>query len=377
MNSVTETILQFGAGRFLRAFVDRFIQNANDAGGDVGQVVVVQSTPGRRADLLSQQRDGFHVLVRGYENEKLVERVEKVCSINRALNAATQWQEVLAIARSPHLRFIVSNATESGYVLDTSDRLHSTPPQTLPAKLTQVLWERFQTGVSPVTLLPTELVERNGDKLCQFVLGETERWRLPREFAAWVQQECLWLNSLVDCMVTNPPADHPLAAKDPLLVHAEPYALWAIEKLRGREFTFIEHPAIHVVGDLSPYFLRKVRILNGIHTAMVGKFLHSGFKTVQEILADHPANRWVRDTIYEEIVPTLAYRLEGVAAFADQTYDRLRNPFIRHLLSDIALNHRDKVRIRLQPMREEYEKLFGKPPKRIMEAMASEPGVSV
>src|SRR5262245_46184644 len=63
-----ETVLQFGAGRFLRGFVDRFLQNANDAGQNVGQVVVVQSTPGARAALLNQQPDGYHVLVRGYEN---------------------------------------------------------------------------------------------------------------------------------------------------------------------------------------------------------------------------------------------------------------------------------------------------------------------
>src|SRR5215471_7595450 len=106
MTSANETVLQFGAGRFLRAFVDRFIQNANDAGQNIGQVVVVQSTAGRRAELLQQQGAGYHVLVRGYENEKLVERVETVNSISRALNAATQWNEVLALARSPQLRFI-------------------------------------------------------------------------------------------------------------------------------------------------------------------------------------------------------------------------------------------------------------------------------
>ena len=49
MSASAETILQFGAGRFLRAFVDRFVQHANDAGQDVGKVVVVQSTPGARA----------------------------------------------------------------------------------------------------------------------------------------------------------------------------------------------------------------------------------------------------------------------------------------------------------------------------------------
>ena len=41
---------------------------------------------------------------------------------------------------------IVSNATESSYVLDAHDQLDSAPPDGLAAKLTQVLWARFQAG---------------------------------------------------------------------------------------------------------------------------------------------------------------------------------------------------------------------------------------
>src|SRR5580658_4213611 len=109
--TMPETVLQFGAGRFLRGFIDRFIQHANDAGQEVGRVVVVQATPGARADLINQQPDGYQVLVRGYENGALVERPERITSLSRALNATTQWEQVLEIARSPHLRYIVSNAT--------------------------------------------------------------------------------------------------------------------------------------------------------------------------------------------------------------------------------------------------------------------------
>src|SRR4051812_31146645 len=106
-----ETILQFGAGRFLRAFVDRFVQYANDSGQSVGRVAVVQSTPGQRADLINAQPEGFYVLVRGYENGVVVDRTEVVRSLSRALPAQTHWDDVLELARSPDLRYIVSNAT--------------------------------------------------------------------------------------------------------------------------------------------------------------------------------------------------------------------------------------------------------------------------
>jgi tagaturonate reductase len=370
MSAHVETVLQFGAGRFLRAFVDRFVQHANDAGKAVGRVVVVQSTPGPRAQLLNEQPAGYHVLVRGIENGEVVERIEVVRSVQRAMLADAEWQQVLEIARSAQLQFIVSNSTEAGYALDLHDQLTSAPPRSWPGKLTQLLWHRFQAGAAPVVILPCELFESNAEKLRELTSQQGRQWALPDAFLRWMTQECCWLNSLVDCIVTAGPPDHPLASADRLLVCAEPYALWAIARPASADMSLSWHPAMRMVDDLAPYYLRKVRILNGLHTAMVGKFRGAGFTTVQQLLADRHALRWARDLVYEEIVPTLAYRLDSVAEFADQVFDRFRNPFLAHQLSDIALHHKEKVRIRLEPTRSEYEKLFGKAPRLLTEAMA-------
>ncbi|MGE5191778.1 MAG: hypothetical protein ACM3U2_04705 [Deltaproteobacteria bacterium] len=116
-------------------------------------------------------------------------------------------------------------------------------------------------------------------------------------------------------------------------------------------------------------YLRKVRILNGLHTAMAAKFRPAGFETVLQVLSDRDAVRWLRALLYEEIVPTICYRVEDVAEFADQTFDRLRNPFLAHKLADIAMNHAAKVQVRLQPTRVDYEKIFGRPPKKLVEVL--------
>jgi tagaturonate reductase len=331
----------------------------------------VQSTPGARADLLNRQPDGYHVLVRGIEDGETVQRVEPVRCVSRALAAEGQWDQVLTLARSPQLRYFISNSTESGFTLEPGDALHAAPPKSMPAKLTQVLWHRFQAGAPPLLLLPCELIERNAEKLRELVANLAQQWGLPAEFAAWVRDRCVWPCSLVDCIITDPqPGEHPLTAKDQLLVCAEPYALWALERPKSGQPAFFTHPAIEWVDDLEPYFLRKVRILNGLHTAMVCKFYSKGYETVGDVLADKQAARWVRGLVFEEIVPTIAYRVPEVAAFADQVWDRLRNPFVKHLLSNIAKHHDDKVRVRLVPTRQEYEKLFGKTPRRLAEALA-------
>ncbi|HMC89570.1 MAG TPA: altronate dehydrogenase, partial [Gemmataceae bacterium] len=65
MSMLPETVLQFGSGKFLRAFADLFIDLANKEDQAVGRVVVVQSTGDSRASLLNQQGGRYHVLVRG------------------------------------------------------------------------------------------------------------------------------------------------------------------------------------------------------------------------------------------------------------------------------------------------------------------------
>ena len=369
--ALPETVLQFGGGRFLRSFIARFIHDANVAGQAVGRVVVVQSTPGTRASLLNARPDGYPLLVRGIENDTVIDRVDRIASISRGLEAATQWDAVLELARSPALKYIVSNTTEAGYALADGDAIDAKPPTQFPAKLTRVLWERFRAAGSPPMILPCELFERNAERLRELVLTMARRWSLSAEFLSWLETECVWLNNLVDCIVTAPPPDHPLLASEPLLNVREPFALLAIERPKGKKVELFEHPDLHLVDDVGPYHLRKVRMLNGTHTALVAKFKPVGFETVLQVVSDKAAGRWVRDLLYEEIVPTLAYRVEGVALFADQTGDRFRNPFLNHRLADIAVHHADKLKIRLVPTFDEYQKLFGKPPRRLAEALAA------
>jgi hypothetical protein len=47
----------------------------------------------------------------------------------------------------------------------------------------------------------------------------------------------------------------------------------------------------------------------------------------------------------------------------------LLETILHHRLTDIARHHVDKVRVRLLPTKREYESLFGRPPRRITEAL--------
>jgi tagaturonate reductase len=362
-----ETILQFGSGRFLRAFADLFIHHGNTQGQGVGRVVIVQSTGDGRAGGLNAQRGQYHVVVRGFENGAVVDRVEPCESVSRALHAGTQWGEVLDLARSPQLHTILSNTTEAGFKLE-DDAPTDPVPKSFPAKLLAVLKARWEANQPPPTVVPCELIEGNAGILKALLVKMADEWGHPDAFLGWLVRTP-FLHTLVDRIVTGTPADHPLLATDPMVIVAEPFAFWALEDHPKSAFK-LTHPAITRATDVTPYFLRKVRILNAAHTALLIKAKPRGFAIVRDAVNDPELGAWLWRLLSEEIVPTLEGRVDQPLRFAEQTVERFKNPFLDHKFSDIALHHESKVKVRLTPTRDEYAAKFGQPAKLLSEVIA-------
>jgi tagaturonate reductase len=368
---MTESILQFGAGNFLRGFVDLFVHQARQQGDPIGHVAVVQSTGDNRAKMLNLAEGQYHVAVRGLDRGQVVDRVEECRSISRALVATRDWPEILKIAVNPALQYIVSNTTEAGYALHDADGPGDRPPHSFPAKLLEVLRTRWHAGGSPLTLMPCELQENNAQLLRSIVVKLSHLWGDPAELTDWIENECAWLSSLVDRIVPGRPAEHPLLDIDPLLIAAEPFAFWALES-HPRAGKWFHHPAITRTQDVRPYFLRKVRILNGAHTALICRVGTDRFTTVRDSMDDPETAEWLERLLFDEIVPTLGDRCEGPREFATQTLERFRNPFLRHRLTDIAQNHAAKRAIRLDPTMADFRARFGKEPPLLAAALAED-----
>ncbi len=366
MSALPETILQFGTGRFLRAFADLFIHHGNVAGQNIGRIVVVQSTGDGRAGGLNSQHGKYHVVVRGYEAGAVVDRVEECHSVSRALHAGSQWAEVLEVATSPDLKTILSNTTEGGYASDESKNPLEGVPASFPSKLYAVLHARWKACLPGVTVIPCELIEGNAtilrEKLCKLAV----RW--DSVFESYLRDDCVWLHTLVDRIVTGTPADHPLLASDPMMIVAEPFAFWALEDQPRSQFK-LQHPAITRTVDVKPYFLRKVRILNAAHTALLIKAVPRGFKIVRDAVNDPDLGPWLWKLLETEIVPTLEGRVDQATRFAEQTIERFKNPYIDHKFADIALQHESKINVRLVSTANEYAERFGKRPSMLDEVI--------
>jgi tagaturonate reductase len=125
------------------------------------------------------------------------------------------------------------------------------------------------------------------------------------------------------------------------------------------------------VNDITPYRTRKVRILNGAHTALVPVAYLYGIDTVRESVEDPIIGKYLRDTIFEEIIPTLDLPKEELERFANEVLDRFRNPYIKHLLMSISLNSWSKFETRVLPSLLEYKKRKGTIPSHLAFSLAA------
>ena len=362
-----ETILQFGTGRFLRCFVGLFAHELNNGDKPIGKILAVQSTGSERAEQINARGGTCRAAIRGLVDGQPIDRLVDFDSISRAVSAKDQWSDLLKAVQNESLRFIVSNTTEAGLALEPEDAGGKKPPLSYPAKLLALLATRYETGGEGVIVLPCELVEGNADRLLDLVVQQARLWHLPDDLVAWLQDACSWQNTLVDRIVAAPRQDDPAAQDDPLFAVAEPFALWVIEGEVVPPWDALK--AVRFVDRLAPYHLRKVRILNGAHTALVAKALPLGIETVRQAVEDEHIRPWLEALLFEEIVPTIADRTEGAEAFAQSALERFANPFLEHRLADIALHHEKKLENRLRPTFGEFHIAFGRKPKILAEIL--------
>ncbi len=379
-----EKVLQFGEGNFLRAFVDWTIYEMNKEIDFNGSVVVVQPLKNGLVEMLNQQ-DGLYTLyLNGIKNGEVISEHTIIDVISRGINPYNQYDAYLETANNPELRFIVSNTTEAGIVFDENDTSKDKPQHSFPAKLAALLYYRYKVFHGDKTkgfiIIPCELIDKNGEKLKEVILKYAALWNLGDGFMNWMHEANTFCNSLVDRIVPGYPKEKieeirkELGYEDDLVVEGEQFHLWVIE---GPQWVKDEFPAdkaglnVLFVDDLTPFRTRKVRILNGAHTSMVPVAYLYGKDTVRESVEDSSLGQFIKDTIFEEIIPTLELSKEELVDFANAVIDRFRNPFIKHYLTSISLNSMSKFKTRVLPSILQYKDLTDELPNRLVFSLSA------
>ena len=378
-----EKVLQFGEGNFLRAFVEWHFQQLTNAGKFDGSIVVAQPIAQGMAQMLNEQDCLYTCMLRGIQNGQLVEKYEVITNISRALDSYSQWSELVKLAESEDLEYVVSNTTEAGIVFDGNDRLDMAPPNSYPGKLAALLYARYKKFDAAqdkgLVIIPCELIEHNGKTLKKVVLQLAELWNLPAAFSQWIESANTFVSTLVDRVVTGYPKDEieaiwsKLGYRDDLVVAGEIFHLWVLEgpQTLANRLQF-QQIGLNVVwtDDQSKYRDRKVRILNGAHTTGIPVSYQYGLDTVLEMMNDDITGRFVTGAIYEEIIPSMNDDIQALTDLADEVVNRFKNPYIKHYLLSILLNSSSKYRARVLPSVLGYSDKHGKLPKRLVFSLA-------
>lgn len=357
-------ILQFGEGNFLRAFADWMIDVANEKGATNATVTIVPPRfhSGRGIEALARQRGQYHVVLEGMAGGEARREVRRISCVKEAFAPEAAPEAYAACIIDPELRFVISNTTEAGIAYQKDD-VKAAIPATFPGKVTAMLYRRYThfggEREKGLIFIPCELIEDNGQQLRAIVLRHAEENGLGDAFCRWVQESCIFCDSLVDRIVAGFPADtidelRPEVGDDQMVVKGELYHLWVIgtphwEQV-ARELP-LHKAGLHVeyLPACREFREKKVRILNGCHTAMTPVALLMGIETVREAFTNPQVNRFVHQMLETEVLPMIEGERAALKSFADGILERFLNPYIRHQLTSIALNSLSKWEARLWP----------------------------
>ncbi len=379
-------ILQFGDGNFLRAFVEWVLQCSNNQELiDTNVAVVRPLERGKVKEKDLKQQDGlFTLYLQGMQQGEVISQKSVIDVLEDFINPYTEYERYLEYAESEELRFIISNTTEAGIVLDSKDTVLNQCPNSFPGKLLALLLKRYRhfggDCSKGLIILPCELIDHNGAELKKVLNELAVINHLDSEFLKWLNGANTFCDTLVDRIVPGYPKDETeqmtkeLGYIDHFIVKGEVFHLWVIQAGEdvAKEFP-INRASLNVlfVEDITPYKERKVRILNGAHTALVPVAYLYGIDTVKEAVEDPVVGDFLQHVIFREIVPTLDLPMDELDQFAKDVLERFKNPFIRHELLSIALNATTKYKTRNLPSVLQYIEKKGSLPKGLLFSLAA------
>jgi tagaturonate reductase len=367
--AATNRILQFGTGNFLKGFVNAAIQEMNQKNGFDAGVIGVKLRPGNHSQIerINAQEGLFTLNVRGVDGGEIVDRCQLVSCQSLAINPYKDTDAYWDTSCVDSMQWVISNSTEAGIYFDDGARFDDSPATSFPAKLTQWLYKRWQhfdgAENSGVGVICCELVEDNADKLRQVILAHILHWNLSGDFGHWFESQCRFYNSLVDRIVPGRPPEEvcdqlqqQLGYIDHELLETEPYLLWAIQVPTQEQASFYESfpcqevKGVVVTDNLNLYRERKVRLLNGSHTATTNLAQLLGIKTVYQATQHAGVRDYIIGLMQEDILPLLPGDPEAMSEYANDIFQRFTNPFLNHEWRSISMNSISKWRARLLPL---------------------------
>jgi fructuronate reductase len=319
------------------------------------------------ATVLAEQDGLFTLLVRAAEGDQ----AQVVSAISRAVDGAG-IDAFTACLADPAVRVLTLTVTEAGYCRRDDGGLDTTHPavaadllrlsrgsgegesiRTAPGRVIAGLLRRRHADAGPLAIVPCDNLTDNGGALRRIILEFADA--VEPALPSWIEESISFVSTAVDRITPHTTADDVDAAsrligrRDHAPVVTEPFREWVLAgDFPGGRPAWDQEDA-RIVGDVTPYEQRKLWLLNGAHSILAYGGLLRGHATVADAIADEACRRWVHEW-WDEASAYLCQPASLLAAYREQLLRRFANPRIRHLLSQIAMDGSQKLRVRTVPV---------------------------
>jgi len=360
-SGVSTGIVHVGVGGFHRAhqamYADALMNLGESLDWGICGVGVMPADRAMRDALAAQ--DGLYTLVQKHGDGTWEPRV--IGSIVEYLFAPDDPEAVIEKMAADATRIVSLTVTEGGYNIsdataefdaDNPDVQHDTTPGAIPRTafglITEALRRRRERGLVPFTVMSCDNLPGNGD-LTRSALTAFARLRDP-DLASWIDAEAAFPNAMVD-RITPETTDadrtglrERFGIEDRWPVVCEPFTQWVLQDAFTAGRPAYGQAGVQLVGDVEPYELMKLRLLNASHQAMAYFGYLAGYRLVHEAVQDELFRRFLRGYMDAEATPTLP-PVPGVDLddYKSTLIERFSNPQIRDTIARLCAQSSDRI----------------------------------
>lgn len=273
---------------------------------------------------------------------------------------AEAWLDRFAEAA---VRLVTLTVTEKGYPRDPhgglafddpairQDLQRVSFPRSMVGVLAEGLARRRTAGLGGLPLVSCDNLPGNGEILARLVTDYARQ--TDDGLARWIEAECRFPSTMVDCIVPAIRDEDHLRARmligydDPGLVVAEPFRLWVMEDRWVGERPLFDGPDFLWVEDAAPFDAMKLRLLNAVHSAIACLGQVAGYEFIWQAAADPLFSAYavrLQQELLATVPATPGYDQEGYIA---AILPRLSNRALPHRTSQVASDSSEKLPIRL------------------------------
>lgn len=349
-------VVHLGVGSFMRAHLGTYAEDLLRTGWPA-RIHGISLRHPDAASRLGPQDGLYSLLVREPDRDEAPVVVGSLCRVSTGASAAIE-----AIA-APSTRLVTLTVTEQGYrgegdasASDTAaaDGAPGDGPPAVASVIAAGLARRDRAVPAPV-VASLDNVVANGRVLAAQV--EVAAARADPELARWIHDEVRFPISVVDRMVPATTAadldevEARLGLRDEAAVVCEAHRSWAIERVDG--LAPLDQVGVEVTDDIAAHERRKLRLLNGPHSALALGGLVAGCDTIADATR-HPLVGSLSARIAQAAVEIVELPQAAAAqAFATSAMRRFANPALGHTCRQVATDSSEKLGQRLLPVVEE------------------------